>query len=141
MIRLGRSALIGGLAVLLVALPACSNLMSQDGVVGGRGAVAGASAPDFTLSDLEGRKVSEQIAETVGKVGENIVPKRVARLEVGGGRVGGYVHAGGKLGVLVACAPTPPATRWTPWPRTWPCTWRPPTRARWRWIATESRRS
>jgi len=51
---------------------------------------------------LEGRKVSEQIAETVGKVGENIVPKRVARLEVdGAGRVGGYVHAGGKLGVLV----------------------------------------
>ena len=53
-------------------------------------------------ADLEGRKVSEQIAETVGKVGENIVPKRVARVEVdGAGRVGGYVHAGGKLGVLV----------------------------------------
>jgi elongation factor Ts len=59
--------------------------------------------PALLDADLEGRKVSEQIAETVGKVGENIVPKRVSRLEVdGAGRVGGYVHAGGKLGVLVA---------------------------------------
>jgi elongation factor Ts len=36
------------------------------------------------------------------KLGENVVCKRVARLTVAGGLVGGYVHAGGKLGVLVA---------------------------------------
>ncbi len=59
--------------------------------------------PDALLdAHLEGRKVSETIAEVVGKIGENIVPKRVATVVVdGGGVVGGYVHAGGKLGVLV----------------------------------------
>ena len=62
--------------------------------------------PDALLdAELDGRKVSEQIAETVGKIGENIVPKRVATVVVGGaGVAGGYVHAGGKLGVLVGLA-------------------------------------
>jgi elongation factor Ts len=51
---------------------------------------------------IDGRPLSEHVTEAVGTMGENIVLKRVARLEVdGGGRVGGYVHAGGKLGVLV----------------------------------------
>jgi elongation factor Ts len=35
-----------------------------------------------------------------------VVLKRVARLEVPGGLVGGYVHAGGKLGVLVGLQTT-----------------------------------
>lgn len=53
-------------------------------------------------ADLEGRKARDVVAETAGKVGENIVPKRVASLRVdGAGLAGGYVHAGGKLGVLV----------------------------------------
>ena len=66
----------------------------------------GLDTPEALLdADLEGRKVSEQVSETVGKVGENIVPKRVASLRVdGAGVVGGYVHAGGKLGVLVGLA-------------------------------------
>jgi elongation factor Ts len=50
---------------------------------------------------LEGETVAERIVAAAGKLGENIVLKRVARLEVPGGLVGGYVHAGGKLGVLV----------------------------------------
>ena len=57
-----------------------------------------------TLADaaLDGEKVSERIQAAIGKLGENMVVKRVARLAVdGSGRVGGYVHAGGKLGVLV----------------------------------------
>jgi elongation factor Ts len=42
------------------------------------------------------------VAGAVATMGENIVPKRVARLEVSGaGLTGGYVHAGGKLGVIV----------------------------------------
>jgi elongation factor Ts len=56
---------------------------------------------------LDGEKVRDRIALAVGKIGENIVPKRVARLALEGpGLVGGYVHAGGKLGVLIGLATT-----------------------------------
>jgi elongation factor Ts len=51
---------------------------------------------------LDGESVAQRIAAVAGKLGENVVCKRVARLTVPGGLVGGYVHAGGKLGVLVA---------------------------------------
>ncbi len=56
-------------------------------------------------ADLDGTPVSERITQTITTVGENIVLKRVTRLSVdGAGSVGGYVHAGGKLGVLIALA-------------------------------------
>lgn len=52
---------------------------------------------------VDGVKASERIQAAIAKVGENVVLRRVARLETrAGGVVGGYVHAGGKLGVLVA---------------------------------------
>lgn len=71
-------------------------------------ALAGAVAGDASIQDadallkarIDGKVVSEAISEAIAKLGENVVVKRVARLE--GGTVGGYVHAGGKLGVLVA---------------------------------------
>ena len=53
-------------------------------------------------TEIGGEKGEEKIKAAIAKMGENIVAKRVARLAVPGGRVGGYVHAGGKLGVLVA---------------------------------------
>jgi elongation factor Ts len=50
-----------------------------------------------------GEKVADRIGSAAATIGENIVLKRVGRLEApAGGLVGGYVHAGGKLGVLVA---------------------------------------
>lgn len=72
-------------------------------------AVASAAAGDPKAGDVEGlgaaaiggETVAARIAAAAGKLGENVVLKRVARLEVPGGLVGGYVHAGGKLGVLV----------------------------------------
>jgi elongation factor Ts len=48
------------------------------------------------------RKVSDRIVAAIAVLGENVVVKRVSRLAVDRGVVGGYVHAGGKLGVLVA---------------------------------------
>jgi elongation factor Ts len=40
-----------------------------------------------------------------GKLGENVELKRFARLATGGsGRTGGYVHAGGRLGVVLGLA-------------------------------------
>ncbi len=47
-------------------------------------------------------KASDRISAAIATLGENIVAKRVARLVAPGGIVGGYVHAGGKLGVIVA---------------------------------------
>jgi len=56
------------------------------------------------LLELErgGEKLADRIAAAIGRLGENVVLKRQARLAVGEGRVGGYIHAGGKLGVIVA---------------------------------------
>lgn len=74
-------------------------------------ALAELAASDAKLGDasalldatLDGEKVSERIAGAMSTIGENIVLQRVGRLEAPtGGLVGGYVHAGGKLGVLVA---------------------------------------
>jgi len=48
----------------------------------------------------DGKKVSDIVVDAIATLGENVVIKRVARLEVDG-VVGGYVHAGAKLGVLV----------------------------------------
>ena len=56
-------------------------------------------------STLEGEKASEKIAAAIAKLGENIVLNRCDRVQVEGrGGVGGYVHAGGKLGVVIGLA-------------------------------------
>jgi elongation factor Ts len=67
--------------------------------VGGDPSVVSAHA--LLDASVDGEKVSERITAAIAKLGENVVVKRVARLEAEG-TVGGYVHAGGKLGVLVA---------------------------------------
>jgi elongation factor Ts len=62
-----------------------------------------AGVPALLQAKLGGEKAEERIQAAVGRLGENVVLERVARIAVDGeGRVGGYVHAGGKLGVLVA---------------------------------------
>jgi elongation factor Ts len=55
---------------------------------------------------MEGETVAARVAAAAGRLGENVVLKRAARLEVPGGLVGGYVHAGGKLGVLAGLRTT-----------------------------------
>lgn len=54
-----------------------------------------------------GRTVAEELAELVGRIGENLVLRRVARLAVERGIVASYMHNSlapglGKIGVLVA---------------------------------------
>ena len=68
----------------------------------------GIDGPEALLeARVDGETASERIQGAIAKLGENVVLKRVARLAVdGGGVVGGYVHAGGKLGVLVALSTT-----------------------------------
>ena len=45
--------------------------------------------------------VGDELGALASKVGENVVLKRVGGLGVENGLTGGYVHAGGKLGVIV----------------------------------------
>jgi elongation factor Ts len=54
-----------------------------------------------------GRTVAEELTELVGRIGENLVLRRAARLAVGSGIVASYMHNSlapglGKIGVLVA---------------------------------------
>ncbi len=58
-----------------------------------------------TLSATMGEgSVKVRIQAAIAKLGENVELKRVARVVVDSGLVGGYVHAGGKLGVIVGIA-------------------------------------
>jgi elongation factor Ts len=63
-----------------------------------------AKTPDDLLAvQAEARPLRELMQSTSGKLGENIELKRFARLAgTGAGQAGGYVHAGGRLGVIVA---------------------------------------
>jgi len=54
-------------------------------------------------AEIDGKQVSELVTEAIATLGENVVVKRAARVSVDG-VVGGYVHAGGKLGVIVGLA-------------------------------------
>jgi elongation factor Ts len=71
-----------------------------------RAAVAAhATTPDAVLAaNVGGAEGADVIAAAVGRIGENIQLKRVERLAAPGGVTGGYIHAGGKLGVMVALA-------------------------------------
>jgi elongation factor Ts len=66
---------------------------------------ANAATPDAVLAaNVGGAKGADVIAAAVGRIGENIQLKRVEKLAAPGGVTGGYIHAGGKLGVMVALA-------------------------------------
>jgi len=65
-----------------------------------------ATAAEAGLDDVKlasGKRVGDAIADSIASMGESIVARRVARLAAAPGTtvVGGYVHAGGKIGVLV----------------------------------------
>lgn len=48
-----------------------------------------------------GRNVAEEQTQQIATIGENINVRRFARFEVAAGAVVSYIHAGGKIGVLV----------------------------------------
>ena len=77
-----------------------------------------ALAGDGSLDNLQnaaypgtGRNVAGELTELIGRIGENLVLRRVARLDVSPGLVASYVHNSlapglGKIGVLVALEST-----------------------------------
>jgi elongation factor Ts len=70
------------------------------GVVAAKPSVVGAEAAGAEA--FSGSTVHDTIQATIAKVGENIELKRAQGVEVSSGATGGYVHMGGKLGVIVA---------------------------------------
>jgi elongation factor Ts len=67
---------------------------------------ASIDGPDSLLkASIDGEAVADKVNAAIGRLGENIVVKRVVRLDAGAsGIAGGYVHAGGNLGVVVTLA-------------------------------------
>ena len=59
------------------------------------------SSESLLASSIDGEKVEDRVVAAVSKLGENVVVKRAKHISADG-FVGGYVHAGGKLGALVA---------------------------------------
>ena len=62
--------------------------------------------PDALLkASIDGETVADKVTAVINRLGENVVIKRVTRLDAGAsGIAGGYVHAGGNLGVVVTLA-------------------------------------
>jgi elongation factor Ts len=67
---------------------------------------ASIDGPDALLkSSIGGETVADKVKAAISRLGENVVVKRVTRLDAGAsGVAGGYVHAGRNLGVVVALA-------------------------------------
>ncbi len=67
---------------------------------------ASIDSPDSLLkASIDGETVADKVNAAISRLGENIVVKRVTRLDAGAsGVAGGYVHAGGNLGVVVTLA-------------------------------------
>jgi elongation factor Ts len=63
-------------------------------------------SPDSLLkTSIGGETVADKVNGAISRLGENVVVKRVVRLDAGAsGIAGGYVHAGGNLGVVVTLA-------------------------------------
>jgi len=56
-------------------------------------------------SEFKGAKFEEELKTTIAKIGENIVIRRFTTIKTDeNGIVNGYVHMGGKVGVIVAAA-------------------------------------
>jgi len=67
---------------------------------------ASIDSPDSLLkASIDGETVTDKVNAAINRLGENVVVKRVTRLDAGAsGIAGGYVHAGGNLGVVVTLA-------------------------------------
>jgi len=70
-------------------------LLAVEGAAEGEGA----DVNDVALAN--GSTLAARVTEAVTTMGEKISLRRWTRIESAGGRVGAYVHAGGKIGVLV----------------------------------------
>ncbi|HUS25085.1 MAG TPA: translation elongation factor Ts [Candidatus Binatia bacterium] len=60
------------------------------------------SIDQLSAAKIGGKAVEDVRKEMVAKIGENITVRRVERVAKAGGAIGHYVHAGSRIGVVVA---------------------------------------
>lgn len=59
----------------------------------------------LNTTNINGVQFTEHVQTTIGRIGENIVVRRFTSIETSAnGVVNGYIHGGGKIGVIVAAA-------------------------------------
>jgi elongation factor Ts len=64
------------------------------------------SAEEAGDVELDGEPISQVVTEQIATLGENINIRRVERVEAPEGVVGGYIHTGSQIGVLVSLKAT-----------------------------------
>ncbi len=79
----------------------------------GNALLAGAGAGQGTGEtvaglEVDGRPLGDLISDSVASIGENLSLRRFARIEAGDGAVGTYLHAGGKIGVIIEASAAGP---------------------------------
>jgi elongation factor Ts len=74
-------------------------LLAADGIT-----PEGDAAAVGSLKLSSGKTLADTLTAAVASIGENIGLRRYTRIDSKDGRVGSYVHAGGKIGVLVEVA-------------------------------------
>ena len=60
-----------------------------------------ADVETLLASEMDGKAVKDVVTEAIAKIGENISVRRFVRFESAEGKIYSYIHAGGKIGVLV----------------------------------------
>jgi len=70
-------------------------------IVAAPGSAEGDGDAAASVKLANGKTVAEAVTGAIAAIGENVALRRFARLRTASGRVGSYVHAGGKIGVLV----------------------------------------
>jgi elongation factor Ts len=70
-------------------------------LAGDAGATEGDGESAAGVKLASGRTIADSIKEAIASIGENLALRRFARLRSEDGRLGTYVHAGGKIGVVV----------------------------------------
>ena len=99
----------GGVASLIELSCETDFVAKTDEFQASAASIAQAVAQASAASDVEAAllcklgegTVGDELGAIASKVGENVVLKRVGGLSVENGLTGGYIHAGGKLGVIV----------------------------------------
>jgi elongation factor Ts len=61
----------------------------------------GEGADVESLPTGSGKTIGERLKEAIASIGENLSLRRFHKVSAGNGRVASYVHAGGKIGVIV----------------------------------------
>ena len=67
-----------------------------------------ATVEELLEGDFDGTKVQDALTEKISKIGENLNIRRFEKMSVGGVKYVGYIHGGGRIGVVVGLKTSAP---------------------------------